>query len=160
MTKFSCCSLKFLVDKEEEKNAQKIRENVEVDKKKCLRNIWMVPIATWSWPIENEIQETSSWTHFKRKKVKNKKRSPNAESYSNKIFSWCGWLRRTISVWTLSPLDSFEWERWVIFYIKLKDVVFRISLINSQYFWKWTNANPMRFFSRAATIIVGGYILL
>ena len=34
---FSCCSLKFLADKEE--NSQKIRENVVVDKKKCLRNI-------------------------------------------------------------------------------------------------------------------------
>ena len=37
LTKFSCCSLKFLADKEE--NSQKIRENVVVDKKKCLRNI-------------------------------------------------------------------------------------------------------------------------
>ena len=34
LTKFSCCSLKFLVNKEE--NTQKIRENVAVDKKKVL----------------------------------------------------------------------------------------------------------------------------
>jgi hypothetical protein len=32
-----CCSLTFLVNKGE--NAQKIRENIVVDKKKCLRNI-------------------------------------------------------------------------------------------------------------------------
>ena len=25
------------------------------------------------------------------------------------------------------------------------------QVLNSQYFWKWTNANPMQFFSRAAT---------
>ena len=34
--KLSCCSLKFLVHKEK---CSKIRENVAVDKKKCLRNI-------------------------------------------------------------------------------------------------------------------------
>ena len=38
LTKFSSCSLKFLVHKEEE-NAEKDCENVAVDKKKCLRNI-------------------------------------------------------------------------------------------------------------------------
>ena len=29
------------------KNAQKMRENVEVDKKKGLRNIWMTPQGCW-----------------------------------------------------------------------------------------------------------------
>ena len=38
LTKCSSCSLKYLVHKEEE-IAQKIRENVGVGKKKCLRNI-------------------------------------------------------------------------------------------------------------------------
>ena len=42
LTKFSSCSLKFLVRKEEE-NAAKIVKMFLLIKKKCLHNIWMVP---------------------------------------------------------------------------------------------------------------------
>ena len=34
--------------------------------------------------------------------------------------------------------------------LHVRDVT-RWARLNSQYFWKWTNANPMKFFSRAAT---------
>ena len=42
-TSFSTLHFDEILVLKEEKNAQEIRENVVVDKKKCLRNIWIVP---------------------------------------------------------------------------------------------------------------------
>ena len=55
-TKFSCCSLKFLVNKE--KNAQKIRENVMVDKYKSAYVIY-----EWS-PSNGKARLQSSFIYI------------------------------------------------------------------------------------------------
>ena len=46
----------------------------------------------------------------------------------------------------------------VLSYLEIKDFlscgqggVHVLLILNSQYFWKWTNANPIKIFSRADT---------
>ena len=38
-----------------------------------------------------------------------------------------------------------------VYYGLLESMHMNLELLNNQYFWKWTNANPMKIFSRAAT---------
>ena len=58
-----------------------------------------------------------------------------------------------IGTWTLFSFLSCK--KVNINYVKYIFSYFLIgyfmNFINSQYFWKWTNANPMKFFGQAAT---------
>ena len=58
--------------------------------------------------------------------------------------------------WMKIPRDFFYrvLEGKKIILLPLQGILIQvgIKLLNSQYFWKWTHANPMKFFRQAATV--------
>ena len=68
------------------------------------------------------------------------------------------WLPQVLANhFTLMEVQNLVYYQFLEFILKISQLLQQVcnlifwQFINSQYFWKWTNANPMKFFGRAAT---------